>query len=128
MDFLDLENFMMSNKKSLIPPDRLKLYDKLIESDPEIERKGKTVPYTSLNGHMFTFLSKEGIMGLRLSKEDRLEFIQEFNSKLIVQYGRIMKEFVEVPPDLLTNAKTLFKYLKKSINYILTLKPKSTKK
>jgi hypothetical protein len=128
MDFLDLGNFKMSNKKSLIPPDRLKLYDKLIESDPEIERKGKTVPYTSLNGHMFTFLSKEGIMGLRLSKEDRLEFIQKFNSKLMVQYGRIMKEFVEVPPDLLTNAKTLFKYLKKSINYILTLKPKSTKK
>lgn len=128
MDFLDLGNFKMSNKKSLIPPDRLKLYDKLIESDPEIERKGKTVPYTSLNGHMFTFLSKEGIMGLRLSKEDRLEFMQKFNSKLMVQYGRIMKEFVEVPSDLLTNAKTLSKYLKKSINYILTLKPKSTKK
>jgi hypothetical protein len=118
----------MSKKESLIPPDRLKLYDMLIESDPEIERKGKTVPYTSLNGHMFTFLSKEGIIGLRLSKEDRLEFIQKFNSKLMIQYGRVMKEFVEVPSDLLTNAKTLSKYLKKSINYILTLKPKSTKK
>jgi hypothetical protein len=117
----------MSKKKSLIPPDRLKLYDTLIESDPELERKGKTVPYTSLNGHMFTFLSKDGVMGLRLSKEDRLEFIRKFNSKLMVQYGRVMKEF-EVPPDLLTNVKTLSKYLKKSINYILTLTPKITKK
>lgn len=117
----------MSKKKSLIPPNRLKLYNKLIESDPEIERKGKTVPYTSLNGYMFTFLSKEGIMGLRLSKEDRLEFIKKFNSKLMEQYGRVMKEFVEVSPNLLTNVKTLSKYLKKSINYILTLKPKSKK-
>jgi hypothetical protein len=118
----------MSKKKSLIPLDRLKLYDKLIESDPELERKGKTVPYTSLNGHMFSFLSKDGVMGLRLSAEDRLEFMQKFNSKLMVQYGSVMKEFVEVPPDLLMNIKKLSKYLKKSFNYILTLKPKLTNK
>ena len=77
---------------------------------------------------MFSFLSKDGIMGLRLSKEDRLEFMKKFNSKLMVQYGRVMKEFVEVPSDLLGNTGILSKSMKKSFNYILTLKPKKTKK
>ncbi|MFT5265293.1 MAG: hypothetical protein ACI8YQ_004044 [Polaribacter sp.] len=51
--------------------DANKLYDKLIAANPAIERKGKSMPYTSVNGHMFSFLSKEGTMGLRLSREDR---------------------------------------------------------
>lgn len=45
------------------------LYDQLINANPTIERKGKTMPYTSLNGHMFSFLSKEGTMGLRQNRE-----------------------------------------------------------
>jgi hypothetical protein len=32
------------------------LYAKLIETNPDIELKGVRMPYTSLNGHMFTFL------------------------------------------------------------------------
>jgi hypothetical protein len=32
------------------------LYDKLIATIPEIERKGDANPYTSLNGNMFTLL------------------------------------------------------------------------
>ncbi len=38
--------------------DREKLmdpYDKAIASLPDISRKGKTMPYTSLNAHMFSF-------------------------------------------------------------------------
>jgi len=118
----------MSKPQITIPPDRLALYDKLIESNPRIVRKGKTTPYTSLNGHMFTFLSKEGAMGLRLSSEDREEFIRKYNSTLMEQYGRIMKEYVVVPDDLLNDTKTLAKYLQKSLDYISTLKPKPTKK
>ena len=104
------------------------MYEKLIASDPDVERKGKTTPYTSMNGYMFTFLSKKGVMGLRLSKEDRKEFLEKFSSKLMMQYGRVMKEFVEVPTALMDDTETLSKYLKKSFNYILTLKPKSTRK
>ncbi|WP_298902195.1 hypothetical protein [uncultured Psychroserpens sp.] len=108
--------------------DTQKQYDLLIESHPKIERKGKTMPYTSVNGHMFSFLSKDGTMGLRLSADDRADFIQTFNTKLMEQHGRIMKEYVSVPDTLLTDLETLSKYLDKSFSYTSGLKPKPTKK
>lgn len=104
------------------------LYDLLIQSNPKIERKGKTMPYTSVNGHMFSFLSKEGNMGLRLSENDREEFIQKFDSKLMEQHGRIMKEYVEVPDNLLSETEQISKFLQKSFDYVSSLKPKPTKK
>ncbi len=118
----------MSKLKIEIATEKLELYDSLIEKNPEIERKGKTTPYTSVNGHMFSFLSKEGIMGLRLSKEDREVFIMDFKCKLMTQHGREMKEYVEVPIDLLRNTERLSEYLNKTLNYITLLKPKPTKK
>lgn len=108
--------------------DHLELYNKVIENNPKIERKGKTTPYTSLNGHMFSFLSKEGVMGLRLSKTDREGFIENFNSSLMEQHGRIMKEYVEIPSSLLQNTALLSEYLQKSLDYVSGLKPKPTKK
>ena len=46
--------------------DALKQYEKLIATNPNVERKGATMPYTSLNGHMFSFLTKTGTLALRL--------------------------------------------------------------
>ncbi len=104
------------------------LYDQLINSQPNIERKGKTMPYTSVNGHMFSFLSKEGVMGLRLNETDRKQFIKEFNVELMQQHGRVMKEYVSVPNSLLKDTVMLSGYLLKSWNYVSKLKPKPSKK
>lgn len=106
----------------------VELYDMLIGANPQIERKGKTMPYTSINGHMFSFLSKEGAMGLRLSQNDREEFIKKFDTKLMEQYGRTMKEYVEVPNRLLQQTEELSEFLQKSFDYVSSLKPKPTKK
>ena len=38
--------------------EQIKLYDELILLFPEIERKGKTLPYTSVNGNMFSFFRR----------------------------------------------------------------------
>ncbi len=104
-------------------------YDALIARHKEIERKGKTMPYTSLNGHMFTFLSKEGEMGLRLSREDLEEFMQTYQTSRIEQHGRVMKEYALVPENMLKNdPETLSKYIEKSWSYVNGLKPKNTKK
>jgi hypothetical protein len=35
-----------------VPSDKLQLYEKLMATNPSVKRKGATVPYTSLNGHM----------------------------------------------------------------------------
>ena len=48
------------------PSDKLELYEKLVATNPSVKRQGATVPYTALNGHMFSYLSKEGKLELRL--------------------------------------------------------------
>ena len=109
-------------------PTPLENYNALIANLPAIERKGKTTPYTSVNGHMFSFLSKEGEMGLRLSEEEREAFISEHKSELMEQHGRVMKEYVRIPNSLLENTKELSVYLEKSLGYVSSLKPKPSKK
>ena len=46
----------------------LVLYEKAIAGIPGVELKGDTMPYTSLNGHMFSVLHKDGSVALRLTK------------------------------------------------------------
>ncbi len=107
-----------------IPKDKLDLFNKALDSIPEIERKGATVPYSSVNGHMFTQLSKKGSMGLRLEKEVREEFLKKYKVNLYESYGAVMKEYVTIPDELLGNTNALKKYLKLSFEYVKSLKPK----
>lgn len=118
----------MSKQKDQVPQEKIALYDKLVASQPEIERKGKTMPYTSVNGHMFSILSKEGVLGLRLSKEDREAFVAKYNSPPYEQHGAVMKEYVTIPDELLQNIDELSSYLALSYAYTQTLKPKPSKK
>lgn len=111
-----------------IPADKLAAYDRLIEAHPDIERKGKTSPYTSLNGHMFSYLSKEGVMGLRLGPEEREAFLAAFDTKLYEQHGAVMKEYVSIPDHLLEDTEALLPYLEMSLAYVNSLKPKPSRK
>jgi hypothetical protein len=83
----------MSKASNEIPQDKLNLYDQLIATNPEIERKGVTMPYTSVNGHMFTHLSKTGSLGMRLPKDEREAFLEKYNTTLFEQHGAIMRPF-----------------------------------
>lgn len=114
----------MAKKKVDIPQEQLEAYDRLIASNPDIERKGVTNPYTSVNGHMFTHLSKTGTMGLRLPKEQREAFLATYDTALYESYGAIMKEYVAVPDALLLNTDALRPYLDMSFEYTKSLKPK----
>jgi hypothetical protein len=116
-------------KKKLVASPNEELYDKLIATHPEIERKGAANPYTSLNGHMFSLLlGPEGVMALRLPEDEREKFLKKYNTKLYEAYGAVMKEYVTVPGALLKNTRTLEKYLAISYGYVRTLKPKATAK
>jgi TfoX/Sxy family transcriptional regulator of competence genes len=107
---------------------RLALYDRLVTTNPKVERKGATMPYTSLKGHMFSFLTKEGTLALRLPEEERALFLEKYKTKLCVQHGAVMKEYVEVPDTLLSKTAQLRKYFEMSYTYVASLKPKPTKK
>ncbi|MBT8326350.1 MAG: hypothetical protein KJP21_01420 [Bacteroidia bacterium] len=104
------------------------LYNSLISKLPEIERKGKANPYTSLNGHMFSFLDKEGKLGIRMSEDDKAAFENKYNSPPFIQYNAVMRGYVTVPQELLENTSELLPYIKKSIVFIKSLKPKPTSK
>ena len=66
-------------------------------TNPKVERKGAANPYTSLNGHMFTFMNPEGKLALRLPDEDREKFLKEHHRKLFEAHGTVLKEYVTVP-------------------------------
>jgi len=60
----------------------LTLYEKLVATNPRVDRKGKTMPYTSLNGHMYSFLAKDGKLALRLPEGDRELFLKTYKTEL----------------------------------------------
>lgn len=119
---------MAAKKESTIPAKTLELYDKLVATNPNIERKGDTVPYTSLNGHMFSYINTDGSVVMRLSADDREAFVKKYKTPPVLSYGVVKKDYVNVPDKLLENTKELKKYFDLSHEYTKTLKPKPGKK
>lgn len=56
----------------------LALYDETLAAVAGLERKGDSVPYTSHNGHMFSYLSKTAVMALRLPEGVREAFLKKY--------------------------------------------------
>ena len=111
------------------PAEALELYTGLVDSsDTEAAVKGAKNPYTSRNGHMFSFLGPEGMMALRLSEEEGEEFQSQYESGPVMSYGSVMRGYVSVPGDLLANTSELQDWFEKSWKWIGTLEPKPTKK
>lgn len=111
-----------------VPADILELYESLVATNPRVERKGAAMPYTSLNGHMFSFLTKTGTLALRLPAAERDAFLKKYKAKLCEQHGTVLEEYVEVPDTLLKRKPELKKYFDLSYAYVADLKPKPTKK
>jgi hypothetical protein len=118
----------MSNSTTPDVADALHHYEKLIATNPNVERKGATMPYTSLNGHMFSFLTKDGTLALRLPDEARDALLKKYKTKLCEQHGTVMKEYVEVPDALLRKTPELKKFFDISVAYVASLEPKPTKR
>jgi len=118
----------MVKKTSSIPADKLALYEKLVAGHPEIERKGDVHPYTSVNGHMFSYLDQTGVMGLRLPGAEIEPFLKKYKTKLFESYGVVKKDWVTVPDGLLKKTGELAKYLELSYRSTASLKPKATTK
>jgi hypothetical protein len=90
--------------------------------------KGAKNPYTSCNGHMFSFLDPEGNTALRLSDEMREEFLAVYDSGPVMQYGSVMRGYLAVPDELLRNTDELAAWFRRSYDWIGTLEPKPTRK
>src|ERR1051326_8096845 len=97
---------MSTPKKSKAPAETVELYDRLVGTNPKVERKGAGNPYTSVNGHMFSYLHPSGSMALRLPEGEREKFLAKYKTKLFEAYGIVQKEYVTVPDGLLRNTKS----------------------
>jgi len=104
--------------------ERLKLYDELVSKCPRFERKGKTMPYTSANGHMFSLLNKDGEIGIRFSKEVQQQYLQEFDTTLFKSHNAVMHGYVLIPDKMLEDLDNVANYLNESYDHVMTLDPK----
>jgi TfoX/Sxy family transcriptional regulator of competence genes len=108
--------------------DKVALIEKLVANHAGIELKGDTMPYTAVNGNMFSVMGKDGKFVLRLSDDDRAAFVAKYKTKPVVMYGALMKEYVEIPDALLAKTAELRKYFAASYAFVASLKPKATTK
>ena len=111
------------------PAEALEQYKVVVEaSASDAVVKGAKNPYTSRNGHMFSFLDAGGSMALRLSEDLGEQFQASYESGPVTSYGSVMRGYVSVPPDLLADPDELTAWFEKSYDWIGTLPPKPTTK
>ena len=103
---------------------KLALYDELVAKCPRFERKGKTMPYTSANGYMFSQLNKDGELGIRFSKDVQEKYIQELDTTTYKSYGATRKGYVLMPERMGDDLDTLANYLNESYDYVMSLESK----
>ena len=103
---------------------KLKVYDELVKKCTRFERKGKTMPYTSANGYMFTLFNKAEEIGIRFSKEVQNKYMEELNTTFYKSYGAVMKGYILIPDEMLEDLDNVAKYLNESYDYVMTLEPK----
>ncbi len=116
---------MSANKPvSTIPPETLEFYERLV-AGVGLQRKGDTLPYTALNGNMFSYLDKHGQLALRLPAEARAAFLAQYPAPPpVMPNGLPQPEYVTVPADLLADTPALAPFFAQSMAYARGLKPK----
>ena len=104
--------------------ERLKIYDDLVAKCSRFERKGKTVPCTTANGHMFSTLNKDGEIGIRFSKEVQKKYLEKYQTTLFKSYNSIMHGYILVTDEMLNDLDHVASLLKESYDYVMSLDPK----
>jgi len=104
--------------------EKLKIYDELVAKCTRFKRKGKTMPYTSANGYMFSLFNKDSEIGIRFSKEVQEKYIKEWPTTIYKSHGAVLKGYVLVPEEKLKNLDAVAKYLDESYDYVMSLEPK----
>jgi hypothetical protein len=102
-------------------------YAALVATVREAELKGAKMPYTSMNGNMYSYLGENGV-ALRLPAGARDEFLAKYQTVLYHTHGIVQKEYVTVPAELLAKTDELAPYFRASFDYAKTLRPKATKR
>ena len=104
--------------------EKLILYDELVSKCSRFERKGKSMPYTSANGYMFSLLNKAGEIGIRFSKEVQRKYMETYASTIYKSYNSVMHGYILITEEMLTDLNNVVKLLNESYDYVMSLEPK----
>ncbi len=108
--------------------ENLKIYDELVAKCPRFERLGKTMPYTSANGYMFSLFNKAGEIGIRFSKENQQAYFTKFDTTYYKSYGAVMNGYILITEQMLKDLDKVALLLNESYDYIMSLEPNKHKK
>ncbi|WP_421787026.1 hypothetical protein [Hyphobacterium sp.] len=100
------------------------IFDRVVARCEGIERKGKTMPYTSDNGHMFSQVNKDGELGIRLPPADGQTFMAEHGAGPFLSYGATMRDYVGIPEALMGDEDRLVDLLQQGHAYVMSLPSK----
>ncbi len=103
-------------------------YAALAETHWNLPIKGKANPYTSMNGNIFSFLSKEGEICLRLSKDNQTAYWQAHGREPVTQYGSVMQGYVALSDDVLKDTDLSARWFDQCLADARALPAKPTKK
>jgi hypothetical protein len=99
-------------------------------TDPDVTSRAEGGARSDQHGgakwacHSQSLIDKEGEVSIRLDEGDRERFIQQYESRISMQYGRQMKEFVVVPDSLLERPDEIRPWFVRSWEWVGALEPK----
>ncbi|HYI00340.1 TfoX/Sxy family protein [Hyalangium sp.] len=118
---------MMKWRKS--PEALVNAFQSALPEDARVERRKMFgYPCAFVNGNMFTGLHQENLI-VRLAEGDRQKLVSEKGAEIFAPFpGRLMKEYVSLPPAIIDSAKELKGWLRRSLEHAATLPPKGAKR
>ncbi len=99
-------------------------YDAIVAEAKGCERLGKTMPYTSSNGYMYSQVNKAGEIGIRLSKERQKELNESHELGPFKSYGATMKDYVMLSDEIISDEAFACSLLEEGLAFVNSLPPK----
>jgi TfoX/Sxy family transcriptional regulator of competence genes len=118
---------MMKWRKT--PEELVNTFQVALPEDARVERRKMFgYPCAFVNGNMFTGLHQENLI-VRLAEEDRQKLVNQKGAEIFAPFpGRLMKEYVSLPADIIGNTKDLKGWMRRSLEYAAALPSKGAKK
>ena len=108
------------------PQSLIDLFEKSVPTGANISlRKMFGYPAAFAGGNLFIGLHQDDFI-MRLSEKDRARFSTEFGEHVFEPVrGRPMREYVRLPPELLSDARKRASWIRRSLQYAEAIPPKA---
>src|SRR6185295_1678465 len=118
----------MALKKS--PEWLIEAFDGIVPDDDSRVERRKTFGFHSAyaSGNMFISLFQDSLV-MRLPEDDRQRFLEEYKAEIFrPSPTQVMREYVVVPETMVRDPEALEPWIRRSLEYAASVKPKAKKK